>query len=351
MSFRDALVARIRAEGPLPLARVMALANAHYYAHCEPFGAAGDFVTAPEVSQMFGELVGAWCAELWQRAGRPRVYLVELGPGRGTLAQDMLRACAAAGLVPPVHFVETSERLRRLQREAVPRACFHADLSTLPDDGPLLVVANEFLDSLPLTQFERTALGWAVRTVAEDGGEPVFRAVEPVRLAMIPEALVEAPEGAVFERNFAAEQVAATLARRLSAQGGAALVVDYGHSGPALGDTLQALLDGRPTPPLAALGEGDLSAHVDFAAVAAAAARAAPVKSFGPVAQGAFLLALGLGARAQALKAGKPAHVRGRIEAEAARLAGVGAMGGLFRALALVAPGWPAPAGFPSMAT
>lgn len=349
MTFRDALVARLRAEGPLPLARVMALANAHYYAHAEPFGAEGDFVTAPEVSQMFGELVGAWVADLWQRAGRPAVHLVELGPGRGTLAADMLRACAAAGLAPSVHFVETSERLRRLQAEAVPRARFHAELATLPADAPLLVVANEFLDALPLTQFARTPLGWAVRTVAAEGDALAFRAVEPVRLAMIPDAVRDAPEGAVFERNFAAEQVAATLARRLAVQGGAALLVDYGHTGPALGDTLQALRRGRPAPPLEALGEGDLSAHVDFAAVAGAASRAAPVGVHGPVSQGDFLLALGLGARAAALKAGKPAEVRARIAAEAARLAGAGAMGRLFRVLALVAPGWPAPAGFPSV--
>lgn len=349
MSFRDALVARIGAEGPLPLARVMALANAHYYAHAEPFGAAGDFVTAPEVSQMFGELVGAWCADLWQRAGRPAVALVELGPGRGTLMRDMLRSMAAAGLSPPVHLVEASPRLRALQAAAVPGARFHDDVASLPADLPLLVVANEVLDALPLTQFVRTALGWALRTVAVERGELAFRAIEPVRLAMIPAALRDAPEGAVFERNFAAEQLAAALARRLSAQGGAALFVDYGHPGPALGDTLQALRGGQPAPPLEALGEGDLSAHVDFAAVAAAA-RAAGAAVFGPAAQGDFLMVLGLAARAAALKAGRPAEVRARIAAEAARLAGAGAMGRLFKALALVAPGWPAPAGFPSVA-
>ncbi len=347
MSFRDALVARLRVDGPLPLARVMALANAHYYAHAEAIGR--DFVTAPEVSQMFGELVGAWLADLWQRAGRPAVRLVELGPGRGTLMRDMLRAMAVAGLAPPVHFVETSPRLRALQAAAVPGAMFHDDLAALPDDAPLLVVANEFLDALPVTQFERNALGWVLRTVAAEGEGLAMRAIEPVKLAMIPEAVREAPEGAVHERNFAAEQVAATLARRLAAQGGAALLVDYGHEGPALGDTLQATCAGVPAPPLEALGAGDLTAHVDFAAIAGAAARAAPVGLFGPVAQGDFLAALGLAARAEALKAGRPPETRARIAAEAARLAGTGAMGALFRALALVAPGWPAPAGFPSV--
>lgn len=346
MSFREALLARLRAEGPLPLARVMALANAHYYAASDPLGR--DFTTAPEVSQMFGELVGAWCADLWQRAGRPEVALVELGPGRGTLARDMLRVLAAAGLAPPVHFVETSPRLRALQAEAVPGAVFHEDLATLPCDAALLVVANEFLDVLPVTQFVRTALGWALRTVATQGDELVFQAVEPVRLAMIPEALREAAEGAVFERNFAAEQVAAALARRLAAQGGAALLVDYGHAGPVLGDTLQALCGGAPVPPLEGAGDGDLTAHVDFAAIAAAAARAAPVSAFGPIPQGAFLAALGLRQRAERLKAGKPPETRARIEAEVARLAGAGAMGRLFKALAMVAPGWPAPVGFPS---
>ncbi|WP_448580073.1 class I SAM-dependent methyltransferase [Thermaurantiacus sp.] len=350
MSFRDELKALIRAAGPLPLARVMALANAHYYAHRPPFGPTGDFVTAPEISQMFGELLGAALADLWDRAGRPPVHLVELGPGRGTLMADLLRAADKAGLRPPVHLVETSPRLRAEQKARLPAATHHDDLASLPDDAPLLVVANEFLDALPLTQFARNPLGWSLRTVALDGDGLAFQAIEPVKLAMVPERLRDAPEGSIFERNFAAEQVAAALARRLSRQGGAALMIDYGHLGPALGDTLQALRGGRFAPPLEALGEGDLSAHVDFAAVAAAAAAAAPgnapVKLHGPVDQGRFLLALGLRARADRLKAAASLPARAHIEMAVARLTGAGAMGRLFQVMALTGPGWPEPAGF-----
>lgn len=350
MSFREALAERIRAEGPLPLARVMALANAHYYAHHLPFGTAGDFVTAPEISQMFGELLGAALADLWDRAGRPAVHLVELGPGRGTLMADLLRVTGRAGMAAPIHFVETSPRLAAEQKARIPAAIHHETLATLPDDAPLLVVANEFLDSLPLTQFERNALGWSLRTVAMEGDGFAFQAVEPVKLAMVPEAIREAAEGSVFERNFAAEQVAAALARRLALQGGAALLIDYGYEGPAIGDTLQAIAAGRFAEPLDALGKGDLSAHVDFASIAAAARRAAPdgapVAVHGPVDQGSFLLALGLRARADRLKAAASLERRAEVEAAVARLAGAGAMGRLFKVMALTGPGWPEPAGF-----
>ncbi len=350
MSLADELKALIRASGPLPLARVMALANAHYYAHRSPFGASGDFVTSPDISQMFGELLGAALADMWMRAGKPPVHLVELGPGRGTLMADLLRAAEKAGLRPPVHMVETSQRLRAEQKARVPAATHHDDLSTLPGDAPLLVVANEFLDALPLTQFERNALGWSLRTVALDGDDLAFQSVEPVKLAMVPEALRDAPEGSIFERNFAAEQVAATLARRLARQGGAALLIDYGYLGPALGDTLQAIAAGCFAEPLEALGEGDLSAHVDFASVAAAALRAAPedapVSVHGPVDQGSFLLSLGLRARADRLKAAASLQARAEIEMAVARLTGAGAMGRLFKVMVITGPGWPEPAGF-----
>ncbi len=329
----------------MPLARAMALANAHYYATREPFGATGDFVTAPEVSQMFGELLGAWAADLWLRAARPQAAFVELGPGRGTLAADLLRVAARAGWEPQVHFVERSPRLRLQQKAAVPQAVFHDAPDTLPQDRPLLLVANEFLDALPLTQFVRTGIGWALRTLAAPGGRLAFEAVEPVRLALIPDSLRHAPEGAILERGFAAGALVAAIGRRIARQGGAALFIDYGYEGPALGETLQALKGGEPAPVLEALGEGDLSAHVDFAAMREAAVRAG-VRVFGPVPQGAFLVALGLAHRSARLKAGKPGEVRARIAAEAARLAGAGAMGGLFRVLALTAPGWPEPAGF-----
>jgi SAM-dependent MidA family methyltransferase len=349
MSFRDVLAAEIRAAGPMPLARAMALANAHYYATCNALGPGGDFVTAPEVSQMFGELIGAWAADLWLRAGCGRkVALVELGPGRGTLMRDVVRTVRLAGLEPVVHLVETSARLRAEQAERVPGATFHESTETLPDDGPLLIVGNEFLDALPVAQFERTEIGWAVRHLRATGSNLAFEAVEPVKLALIPEAIREAPEGSIYERSFAAETVVAGLARRLARQGGAALLIDYGHEGPALGDTLQAIHKGSFADPLDVLGDGDLTAHVDFAACRDAALRAAPVRVVGPVDQGSFLLALGLRQRADRLKAAASLDIRAALEAQVARLAGAAAMGRLFKVMAITATDWPEPAGFPN---
>jgi SAM-dependent MidA family methyltransferase len=344
-------IAAALAGGPLPLARVMALAADHYYATREPFGPQGDFVTAPEISQMFGELIGLWLADLWLRAGAPsRVILAELGPGRGTLMADARRALARAapGLAEAaeLHLVERSPRLRALQANLLPDATWHDDPATLPTEAPLLLVANEFLDALPLTQFERLEDGWVLRRVeAHAGGARWDRSVG-ANLAFLPPEIRDAQPGSVHERNFAAEGVAAAVARRLAAQGGAALFIDYGHAGPALGDTLQALQGGRFADPLATLGEADISAHVDFAAVARAAAPHASV--FGPRGQGLFLQAIGLSARAEALKAMASLERRAEIEAARVRLSAVGGMGRLFQALALVAPGWPRPEGFPT---
>jgi NADH dehydrogenase [ubiquinone] 1 alpha subcomplex assembly factor 7 len=343
------IAALIEREGPLPLARAMALAAGHYYAHLEPFGVAGDFVTAPEISQMFDELIGLWLVDLWQRAGQPASFrLVELGPGRGTLMADALRAAGKAtpGFVAAadLHLVETSPRLRALQARRLPGATWHDRLDTVPAGAPLLLVANEFLDALPLTQFERTPEGWALRRVGPRGWDLAI-AANP---ALIPEAVREAPPGRVHERNFAAESLAAAVAKRLASDGGAALFIDYGYMGPALGDTLQAIHGGAFADPLATLGEADISAHVDFAAIARAAAPHAAVH--GPTPQDAFLHALGLAARAEALRRLAADEARAAVSAAEARLAAPGAMGRLFQALALSAPGWPAPAGLPRFA-
>jgi NADH dehydrogenase [ubiquinone] 1 alpha subcomplex assembly factor 7 len=344
-----ALSAMIAADGPLPLARAMAVAAEHYYATHEPFGAAGDFVTAPEISQMFGELIGLWLVDLWQRAGMPAPFLlVELGPGRGTLMQDALRAAgkAAPGFVAAarLHLVERSARLRAQQAARLPGATWHDRLEEVPAGLPMLLVANEFLDALPLTQLERTQDGWALRRVGADGWDLALEA----NPAMVPAAVRDAAPGSVFERNFAAEAVAAQVAKRVAADGGAALFIDYGYLGPALGDTLQAIRGGAFADVLGTLGEADISAHVDFGAVAAAAAPHAGV--FGPEAQGVFLEALGIGARAEALKRLASLEQRAAISAAAARLVSAGAMGRLFQALAIVSRGWPAPAGLPSLA-
>src|SRR4051812_7056197 len=207
----------------------MALANAHYYATRDPLGEAGDFVTAPEISQMFGELVGLCLADCWRRAGAPAHALyVELGPGRGTLAVDALRAMRAAGLTPEVHFIETSPTLRRAQAERVPQAHWHEDLSTLPD-GPLLVVANEFFDALPVRQLVATESGWRERLVRTDGARLVPAAGPPVPESAIPGHISGAPPGTILETSPASLAIIRQLAHRLVEGGGAALIIDYGH--------------------------------------------------------------------------------------------------------------------------
>ncbi len=333
-------------EGPLPLARVLWLASQHYYATREPFGRGGDFVTAPEISQMFGELIGLSLADLWHRAGRSDpLLLVELGPGRGTLMADALRAIGRAApdfrAAVRLHLVERSERLRAIQKERLEGAVWHDSIATLPTEAPLLLVANEFLDALPIAQFEKLADGWVLRRVTAQGH---FDRSVGANLAFIPDTLRNAAPGSVYERNFAAEQLAADLAARIGRQGGAALILDYGYEGPVLGDTLQAIHQGRFADPLATLGEADISAHVDFGAVRMAAGRHALVA--GPVAQGEYLQRLGIDQRAETLRRGASIERAAAIEAARVRLTAPAAMGALFKALAIHAPGWPAPAGF-----
>ncbi|MES1973007.1 MAG: SAM-dependent methyltransferase [Pseudomonadota bacterium] len=319
----------------------MAAANTHYYATRDPLGAAGDFTTAPEISQMFGELIGLWCADLWDRAGRPDIAWVELGPGRGTLAADALRAMARAGLTPPVHFVETSPVLRAAQAGRVPGATWHDEVATLPDDRPLIVIANEFFDALPIRQLVRALDAWHERFVACQ--DLLFLPIAGKRVpdAIIPPPLRDAPPGSVIETSPASVAILRDLARRIAAQGGAVLAIDYGYEGPAIGDTLQALRDHRFANPFETPGEQDLTAHVDFATLAAAA-QAEGTHVFGPVGQGALLTALGIDARAAALAKASPDRAES-IAADRARL--TEAMGTLFKALAITAPGWPVPAG------
>lgn len=313
---------RIAAEGPLPVSVWMAEANAHYYATRDPLGAAGDFTTAPEISQMFGELAGLWLADLWLRSGRPDgAHFVELGPGRGTLAADALRAMKGAGLAPDVHLVETSPELRRAQAERVPGATWHDDLSSLPDEGPLLVIANEFFDALPVEQVDAAG---GIRTV--DWRDGRFVPVGEVETEASPLLL----------------GIAADLSRRISAQGGAALIVDYGHDRPGRGDTLQAVFRHAYADPFEAPGERDLTAHVDFSALAKVATG---VRVSGPVPQGAWLDAMGLPLRAAALARAAPARTE-EIEAARHRLSAPAQMGRLFKVLAFSARQWQEPAGF-----
>ena len=341
----DRLARLIAGTGPIPVAYYMAEANAHYYGARDPLGQGGDFTTAPEISQMFGELVGLWLADLWARAGSPEgaVY-VELGPGRGTLASDSLRAMRAAGLEPPVHFVEASPALRAAQKAAVPHARWHDDLASLPEGGPLLVVANEFFDALPIRQLIRTERGWHERLVTHAEGRFVPLPGPPVSAAAIPEHLRAAPAGTVIETSPASVAVARQLASLLSRSGGAALIVDYGHARTSAGETLQAVADHAFADPWTGPGSRDLTAHVDFEALGAAAAEAG-VRTFGPRGQGEWLETMGIGLRAAALSRAAPARAD-EIAAARRRLTAGDEMGTLFKALALVAPGWPEPAGF-----
>lgn len=324
----------------------MGAANAHYYGTRDPLGTAGDFTTAPEISQMFGELVGIALADMWDRAGRPDVHYVELGPGRGTLAADALRAMAGAGLTPPAHLVETSPALRGRQARAVPGAAFHDTVASLPVDRPLLVVANEFFDALPIRQLVRTAAGWQERKVAFRDG--LFLPVPhgPALDGFVPDALADAPRGSILESAPASVAIMATLAERLARQGGAMLAIDYGHDGPAPGDTFQAVATHSYANPFEAPGTRDLTAHVDFGTLRDAA-RAAGADADGPVAQGEWLRALGIDRRAAALAAANPARAA-EVAAARDRLVLASAMGTLFKLVAVRAPGWPAAPGFPA---
>lgn len=333
------IVRRIALTGPISIADFMAEALGHprlgYYRKALPVGAAGDFTTAPEISQMFGELLGAWLAERWQTMGcPPRVNLVELGPGRGTLMSDALRATrGVAGFhaALDLHLVEINEQLRPLQATALAafKPTWHARFDEVPE-GPMLLIANEFFDSLPVRQFEKTERGWVERMVglAEDG--------TTLRLALAPgvspyaSALPDAPVGTQAELCEAGLSLAAEIGARLERDGGWTLIVDYGHDG-ALGGSLQAVRRHRGAGILDRPGETDLSAHVDFAALARATGR----PTFGPVGQGDFLQRLGIGRRAEALRARATDAQRQAVDAALARLIAPDQMGTLFRVLAV----------------
>ena len=301
----------------------MEACNQYYYATRDPLGAQGDFTTAPEISQIFGELIGAALADSWKQSGSPAdAIYAELGPGRGTLARDASRVLRAAGFAGEMHLVETSPTLRAIQKESLPDADWHDTLGTLPA-RPMLLVANEFFDALPIHQhvgaMER-------RVVAAAGGLAFDR------------------DGEIVETSPAREEAAAALGRRLAAYGGIALIIDYGHAKSAPGDTLQAVRGHRFAPVLANPGEQDLTAHVDFESVARAAADAG-ASATSVVTQGEWLNRLGIGARAAALATANPERTE-ELAAAVQRLAGKSEMGELFKVIAVHSRDWPQPAGF-----
>ena len=318
-----ALRQRIAAEGPITVEAYMHACNSYYYATRDPLGAAGDFVTAPEVSQMFGELIGAALADCWKRAGAPAdAIYVELGPGRGTLARDALRVLRAAGFAGGVHFVEASPVLRRAQKDVEPGAIWHDAIGTLPR-RPLLLVANEFLDALPIRQFA----GGVERCITVIGDDLAFDRI-----------------GDIVEDSPVRDQATADIAAKLAANRGVALIIDYGHDKSAPGDTLQAVRWHRFAPVLADPGEQDLTAHVDFE-VLRKSASSSTVKISPLVTQGEWLKRLGIATRAEALAKANLDQadvVRAALE----RLTGPDQMGTLFKIIAIHSPDWPEPVGF-----
>ena len=315
----------------------MARANAAFYAGCDPLAG---FATAPEISQVFGELLGAWAVVAWQAMGSPApVVWAEAGPGRGTLMADAVRVVTRTApdflVAARLHLVETSPSLRAMQAARLPGAVWHDRIEELPA-GKLMLFANEFLDALPIRQFVRRGAGWTERHVAAGGF---------VELPCDPLPTLAAAEGEVREWGEAACGIVARLAARLATQGGAALLIDYGPEFSASGDSLQALRDGKPADPLAAPGTADLTAHVDFQALAEVA-RASGAAVQGPVPQGVFLTRLGLYQRTGILaRTQNPGQAAALIDA-AGRLAEPHRMGRLFKCMAVCHPGLPPLPGF-----
>jgi NADH dehydrogenase [ubiquinone] 1 alpha subcomplex assembly factor 7 len=339
------LRAVIETDGPIPVDRYMELCLAHpqhgYYVTRDPFGARGDFVTAPEVSQMFGELIGAWAAAVWQQMGAPeRVHLIELGPGRGTLMADALRAAKALPefhVAVSVHLVEISPVLRALQETALANAdvpiAWHHSIEDI-SDGPAIAIANEFVDALPISQFIKDRDGWHVRMVGIADSKFAFVAAPDPMLGLVGEA-DDTPTGTILERRH--DRPVSLLSRRVARQGGAALIIDYGHTESGFGDTLQAVRQHKFSDPLEHPGEADLTAQVDFAAVAGWAQRQGAATQ-GPVPQGEFLRRLGIEARAARLKANATPQQAADIDAALARLTAPDQMGELFKVLAIADP-------------
>ncbi len=376
MNLKDEIIANIRANGPMPLSDYMRRCNEHYYSTRIPFGKEGDFITAPDISQMFGELIGLWCADLWQRAGSPNPFrLVELGPGRGTLMQDALRATKS---VPgfhdalTVHFVEISPVLRDEQKKRVPGAVWHEDRVALfpyilpgydfrdatsahrartlreedADETPLIVIANEFFDALPIDHllcFEDNATSLAIGHAEPDTLVHVVWIGEDVR-PFDPER-----DTNILEFSNETLDIAKSIATSLIRKTGAALFIDYGYVEDQVhGNTLQAMRAQKYCDPLESPGAADLTAHVDFVAMREQVYLTdmeEQLSIHGPVTQGHFLRKLGLDARAAQLARANPERAD-EFMAQAARLADADQMGTLFKVMAITSKNWPTPAGF-----
>jgi NADH dehydrogenase [ubiquinone] 1 alpha subcomplex assembly factor 7 len=349
----------IAAAGPMPVAEYMALClsdSEHgYYTTHDPFGARGDFITAPEVSQMFGEMIGLWMAAVWKQMGSPEnLRVIELGPGRGTMMKDGLRA---AKVMPNfreavvLHLVEISPALQaQQQRTLEPLATpmlWHPSLSDVPP-GPAIILANEFFDALPIHQAVKTEHGWHERRIEIDSTGSLAFTTASEQIShfdnLLPSPLRSAPDGSIFE--WRADNVALELGKRLMCDGGAALVIDYGHTQSAVGDTLQAIGRHAYAEALSAPGSVDLTAHVDFQALASAV-EAMGANGYGPITQSQFLRRLGIVTRAASIKTKVP-DAAADIDAALKRLISEGepGMGVLFKAAAFAHPSLGVPPGF-----
>lgn len=355
----ERLIDLIRLKGPISIADYMADALGHphdgYYMSQTPFGGDGDFTTAPEISQIFGELIGLWLIEAWRAMGSPADFnLAEFGPGRGVLMDDVLRTTRMRPKFAEsaqLWLLETSGRLRLEQQKRLKtsglKPLWADDLADIPA-APSLFIANEFFDCLPIRQFERVERGWRERFVGlnDDQSGLAFtlgKTPPPAEFRLPPDE--ESEPGDIFEISFAARDFVAELSRFVVEHGGAALIIDYGHFASGFGDTLQAVRGHQFWPPLASPGRADLTAHVDFAALSDIAIDAGAAV-YGPAAQGRFLNRLGLNLRTEMLCKGKSEDEQQSIRAGAERLAAPDQMGEIFKVLCIAAPTHQAPAGF-----
>jgi len=360
MSLSQRIGKRILSDGPLSLADFMEAAlgdpDFGYYMNRDPFGARGDFITAPEISQIFGELIGLWCAALWLQLGKPkRVHLVELGPGRGTLMADILRAAKSVpGFAKSlhVHLVEMSPKLKEIQRQTLENSGhnihWHQHIEDIPQ-GLTLVIANEFFDALPIVQFIHTDKGWCERLVKLNSDNQFEFTISatgiPEEETGIAPRLQKGAVGSLVETCRPAEDITKHLSARIEAYGGAALIIDYGYLRPATGDTLQAVSNHKFADVLQNPGEQDLTAHVNFSSLADAA-RQAGAQVFGPISQAQFLTDMGIDARVAGLTKTTTAAQTHDIKTAAHRLIAADQMGTLFKVMAITASNSAPPAPF-----
>ncbi len=343
----ERITRQISLNGPMPLAEYMHVCMADptdgYYANREAIGRSGDFITAPEVSQMFGEMIGVWCVLAWEAMGKPKsVNLVELGPGRGTLMADLLRTTqkfTEFHSALAVHLIETSPRLRNEQQlllcDSHSKISWHDNLNDVLD-VPFLLIGNEFLDVIPIRQFVKNGKNWPERAVGLDENGKLCWMLTPASIdtKSLPAGSSDEPDGAVFEKSPAREAVVLDITSKVKSNGGVGLFIDYGHTQSGFGDTFQAMWAHEFADPLTDPGHCDLTSHVDFEALTRVAEQAgANIKPV--ITQGEFLLKLGLLERAAELGRGKLEELQKRLTGEAERLALPDQMGDLFKVFCL----------------